>query len=433
MSCKTRKATDLAEMNQKMGKLQNMIYYKYTQKKNRSPMDFIIAHIKEIGIALCVIFGFVVIKKLFRGIVSGGKSAKSKKRFVALDFETANERYYSACALGIVVFENLKPKQRFSYLIKPPTKFKPENVAIHGITADAVKDAPSFDKIWKSVYPLLVGNEVAIYSDFDAKVMIELKKHFKLRAKHDSTINFVDVCELSRIKIHGLSDYKLPTVCEYLGIKGLNHHEATSDAEACGKIYAWMLANEGKAVEACSGIPATPRQKDYIRSLGGEVPIALSREDASRMIDELIEANKHRKEQQRQEIAEQKRAEAKLIKETNKQHDRRKREEDALTLLADEMNSPDYKERKSRSKRGQDLRELQILVNSVISDGVIEISELTEVKAWLLAHKVLDDDFAETLALIDATMSTGQPDENVALQIYCSLLDCLSALRNRRV
>ena len=396
-------------------------------------MDFIIAHMKEIGIALCVIFVLVVIKKLFWGAGSGGKAANPRKRFVALDFETANERYYSACALGIVVFENLKPKQRISYLIKPPTKFHPENVAIHGITADAVKDAPSFDKIWGAVYPLLIGIDVAIYSDFDAKVMRELIKHFKLRAKTNHIVNFVDVCELSRIKIHGLSNYKLPTVCEYLGIDGLNHHDATSDAEACGKIYAWLLTNEGRAIEACDGSPATPRQKEYIRSLGGEPPIVLSRADASRMIEELIESNRRRKEQQRQEIAEQKRTEAKLIKQADKQYDRRKKEEDALRLLADEMSSPDYKEHKSRSKRGQDLRGLQVLVNRVVSDGVIEISELEDIKSWLLAHKVLDDDFSETLSLIDNAMSSGQPDENAALQIYCCLLDCLSTLRNRRV
>lgn len=396
-------------------------------------MDFILSHIKGIAIALCVVFGFVVIRKIVEVLRSSSKAVKPKKRFVALDFETANERYYSACSIGIVVFENLKPKKSISYLIKPPTKFDPENVAIHGITADDVKHAPTFDKIWKDIYPLLIGNEVATYSDFDVKVIRELVKHFKLRAKSNHTINFVDVCELSRIKIRGLSNYKLPTVCEYLGIEGLNHHEATSDAEACGKIYSWLLANEGRAIEACKGTPASTRQKDYIRSLGGEVPLALSREEASRMIDELIETNKRRKEEQRQEIAEQKRAEAKLIKEADRQHERRKREEDALRLLADEMNSPDYKERKSRSKRGQDLRELQILVNKVVGDGVIEIAELAEIKSWLLAHKVLDDDFEETLSLIDATTSSGQIDDDVTMELYCRFLDCLSSLRNRRV
>lgn len=396
-------------------------------------MDFITTHLNGIVIALCVIFGVAITRKIFGALRSSRKATKPKKRFVALDFETANKRYCSACSVGIVVFENLKPKRRISYLIKPPTKFDPENVAIHGITADDVKDAPTFDKIWKDIYPLLVGNEVATYSDFDVKVIRELIKHFKLRAKSNNTINFVDVCELSRIKIHGLSNYKLPTVCEYLGIEGLNHHEATSDAEACGKIYAWLLANEGRAIEACNGTPASTKQKDYIRSLGGEVPCVLSKEDASRMIDELIETNKRRKEEQRQEIAEQKRAEAKLIKEADRQHDRRKKEEDALRLLADEMNSPGYKERKSRSKRGQDLRELQILVNNVVGDGVIEIAELTEIKSWLLAHKVLDDDFEETLSLIDATMSSGQIGDDVTMELYCRFLDCLSLLRNRRV
>ena len=360
-----------------------------------------------------------------------------QKRFVAIDFETANARYYSACSLGIVLFENLRPVERKSFLIKPPTKFDPTNIEIHGITPEMVADAPSFDMIWGQVLPYLTGTRVVMYSDFDAKVLKSLVKHFKLEGKVSAptTLDCFDVCECARNTIRGLTNYKLPTVCKFLGIEGLNHHEATSDAEACGKIYAWIVRNDGREVRAGNDRPATYAQQDYIRNLGGEVPPVLSVAEASRLIESLIEENAKRREEE----AEQRRLEreeAKRVKQAEKEaqkvFDRRKKEEDSLRLLADEMSSPDYKARKSRSKRVQDMKEFQVLVNKVIEDSVIEVEEVLEIKSWLAEHKVLDADFAEMFKLIDSAIMDGTIDEEETQRLYEGMLDCISTLRKRQ-
>ena len=354
-------------------------------------------------------------------------------RFVAIDFETANDKYYSACSLGIVVFEKQQPIERKTFLISPQTKFDPINISIHGITADMVKDAPTFDKLWPIVYPYLTKSKVVMYSDFDAKVLKSLIRKYNLRPIGTSSIRLdcFDVCQAARDTIVGLTNYKLPTVCQYLGIGGLNHHEATSDAEACGKIYCWLYNHRGKVTTVTNDRPATYAQQDYIRNLGGDVPPVLSVREASMMIDKLIRENEIRREEEyearqaeREAKREAKRLAEKEAREAEKLYKKRKKEEDALKLLADEMADPDYRTRKSRSKRVQDLKEL--------ADSVIEVDEILQIKAWLSAHVVLSDDFMKMFNLIDAVLADGKIDDVETQYLYEGLLDCMITLRNRQ-
>ena len=357
--------------------------------------------------------------------------------FVAIDFETANDKYYSACSLGIVVFERQQPIERKTFLINPPTKFDPINISIHGITEDMVKDAPTFDKVWPLVYPYLTSFRVVMYSDFDAKVLKSLIRKYDLKPIGSSSIclDCFDVCQAARDTIVGLTNYKLPTVCQYLGIGGLNHHEAASDAEACGKIYCWLYNNSGKVINVTNDRPATYAQQDFIRNLGGVVPPVLSVREASMLIDKLIRENEIRREEEceaRRAEREAKRVAEKEAKEAEKLYNRRKKEEDALILLADEMADPNYKARKSRSKRIQDLKEFQVLVNNVLADNMIEVDEILQLKAWLSDHVVLRDDFSKMFNLIDEVLADGKIDDVETQCLYEGLLDCMTTLRNRQ-
>lgn len=42
------------------------------------------------------------------------------ERFLAIDFETANNSPDSACAIGLVLVDDWKIKTKASFLIKPP-------------------------------------------------------------------------------------------------------------------------------------------------------------------------------------------------------------------------------------------------------------------------------------------------------------------------
>jgi DNA polymerase-3 subunit epsilon len=74
--------------------------------------------------------------------------------FAAIDFETANYRADSACAVGLVVVKGSRIVQREHYLIRPPDR---EFVFtyLHGITWDDVRDAPTFAELWPILRELI--------------------------------------------------------------------------------------------------------------------------------------------------------------------------------------------------------------------------------------------------------------------------------------
>jgi len=157
-------------------------------------------------------------------------------RFTAIDFETANKYKLSACALGIVVFENGMEITRQSVLIKPPSPydyFDPINVRIHQITSSLVVDAPSFYDVFKIIEPHLKGSLIIAHNaDFDLGILSALISYY-----HCELPAFYYGCtvQLSRKAFEGLSNYKLNTVAETLGLN-LTHHDALSDALACANI-----------------------------------------------------------------------------------------------------------------------------------------------------------------------------------------------------
>ncbi|NAP01239.1 hypothetical protein FRY77_35445, partial [Halomonas sp. MG34] len=69
-------------------------------------------------------------------------------KFVSIDFETANEKRHSPCAVGIVVANEKEILEEYYSLINPITAFSPFNVRVHGITDRDVEDAPTFPEIW---------------------------------------------------------------------------------------------------------------------------------------------------------------------------------------------------------------------------------------------------------------------------------------------
>ncbi len=158
------------------------------------------------------------------------------KYLIAIDFETANSHPLSACAVGIIVFLDGEIVFEYESLIKPPYKYREFayfNTKIHNITLNDVKDA----KYWKDIYPKFEkyfneGVIVAHNASFDVKVLKNLNNYYKIT--YDD-INYYCTVELSRKVLPYLDNHKLNTVSNYLEIS-LDHHNAKSDAVACGLI-----------------------------------------------------------------------------------------------------------------------------------------------------------------------------------------------------
>ena len=93
--------------------------------------------------------------------------------FVSIDFETANEKRNSACALGITKVENNKIVEEKYWLIKPyEMRFEPINVWIHGIVEEDVENEMHMDKLWQEIKPYLENNFVVAHNaSFDMSVL----------------------------------------------------------------------------------------------------------------------------------------------------------------------------------------------------------------------------------------------------------------------
>ncbi|MEX2188607.1 MAG: exonuclease domain-containing protein [Pirellulales bacterium] len=150
--------------------------------------------------------------------------------FVALDFETANEKRSSACALGVAIVERGRVVESFSRLIKPREGgFNPWNVRIHGITAEQVQDAPAFDRVWTEVHRT-IGERIIVAHNaaFDVSVL----RH----SLFATGTAFPEIKYLCSLKVASrqwpmLPSHSLGFLARLRGIP-LDHHDPESDAKA---------------------------------------------------------------------------------------------------------------------------------------------------------------------------------------------------------
>ncbi|HEX2963688.1 MAG TPA: 3'-5' exonuclease [Ignavibacteriales bacterium] len=153
-------------------------------------------------------------------------------KFLAIDFETANYKRDSACAVGLVRVEDNKVVERQTHLIKPPSPWF-VFTDIHGITWKDVKNELTFGELWPDIQPMFKGVDflAAHNSSFDEGV---LKACCSLYDIDYPGIPFRCTVKISR-ELWNIRPTRLNNVCEYFGIP-LNHHEAGSDTEACARI-----------------------------------------------------------------------------------------------------------------------------------------------------------------------------------------------------
>ena len=164
-------------------------------------------------------------------------------RFVALDFETADQGRDSACAVGMVVVEDGRITQKIHRLVRPPRR-QFLFTYIHGITWEKVAKEPDFARIWPELAPVFEGAEfiAAHNASFDKGVLAACCAQAGLPGPRAP---FLCTVSLAR-KAWNIRPTRLPNVCTALGIE-LRHHEALSDAEACARIVIAAI-REGVAV-----------------------------------------------------------------------------------------------------------------------------------------------------------------------------------------
>ena len=154
--------------------------------------------------------------------------------FIAIDFETANEKRNSPCSIGIVVVKNSEVVEKLYYLIKPKEmRFMPINIGIHGIRPGMVENEPEFDEIWGKINSYFNNNIIIAHNaSFDISVLRRTLELYKIKSP---VFEYVCTMKLAKNFYQQIDNAKLNTVNRFLGYE-FNHHDALADALACSNI-----------------------------------------------------------------------------------------------------------------------------------------------------------------------------------------------------
>jgi len=148
--------------------------------------------------------------------------------FTALDFETATGYRNSICQVGLVQIKNGIVIQEVDFLVRLPDNYYWNRFTdIHGIAAKDTLNSPTFDQIWQHIAPYIENQNVVAHNGFgfDFPVLNKTLFHYGLTIP-----NYTKSCTY---KIYRSN---LANLCEKYNIL-LNHHDALSDARACGELW----------------------------------------------------------------------------------------------------------------------------------------------------------------------------------------------------
>nr|WP_236960135.1 3'-5' exonuclease [Methylobacterium durans] len=165
---------------------------------------------------------------------------------LAIDFETANERRDSACAVGLAWIEQGRVVRRASRLIRPPElRFSPGNIRVHGILPADVRDKPAFPDVMAEFLPDLErGLILAHNAPFDMGV---LRASLAAHGLPVPAFSYLCTLQIARQVFPDPAGCGLGKVAARLGIR-FEHHDAGEDAFACAEIALAAVRQTGQGM-----------------------------------------------------------------------------------------------------------------------------------------------------------------------------------------
>ncbi|MCM3399310.1 3'-5' exonuclease [Oceanobacillus profundus] len=158
--------------------------------------------------------------------------------FVAIDFETANEKRFSPCAVGLVVANEHGIIDEFYSLINPLMEFKSFNTYIHGITEHDVADAPTFAEVWPTLRNYLNDHlTIAHNASFDMSVIRNTLDYYKLSYPD---MDYLCTVNIAKKLWPELENHKLNTLATYHNLQ-FEHHHALEDARVAAQVMIQAL------------------------------------------------------------------------------------------------------------------------------------------------------------------------------------------------
>ncbi|MBQ6219742.1 MAG: hypothetical protein IJJ47_08425 [Methanosphaera sp.] len=163
--------------------------------------------------------------------------------YIVLDIENPNDDRNSISAIGIIVVENNKEKERIYSLINPEDYFDSHIIGITGITPEMVKNQPTLPEYWPKIEDIITKNVVVGHNiTYDLSVISKSLERYKMMIP---SFNYCCTLKLSRKRMK-LDSYGLTDIAEYLNIK-YKAHNAIEDARATFLLYQHL--NELKEIK----------------------------------------------------------------------------------------------------------------------------------------------------------------------------------------
>lgn len=169
--------------------------------------------------------------------------------FVAIDVETANNHPTSICAIGAVKVIDGVIVDKFYEFVKPEPNFyfRYFTEEIHGISRTMTDSADKFPEVWNRLRPM-IGNLplVAHNKAFDEKCIRATHRFYGM--DYPEYPFFCTLVAARRTLPRTLCpSFSLPHLCNFLGIKFSNHHNALADAEGCAKCAIVLIEETPKS------------------------------------------------------------------------------------------------------------------------------------------------------------------------------------------
>jgi DNA polymerase-3 subunit epsilon len=185
--------------------------------------------------------------------------------FIAIDFETANSNYSSACSIGIAaVKDNIIVETKYCLIQPPNNKFDEINISIHGITPDDVKDSPLFSEVWQEI-KIYFENDIVVAHNaiFDMSVLKNCLIEYDLEIP-----NFKYICSIpfSTCACEGETiGRSLESRANYFGVDLGQHHNALDDAKTCASlIIECMKVRKRKSLKSYLDTYKNINVKDFL-------------------------------------------------------------------------------------------------------------------------------------------------------------------------
>lgn len=156
--------------------------------------------------------------------------------YVAIDFETAACRMDSACALGLVRFDEEGCQKASWYsLVRPPVlQFDPVCTAVHHLSSSDIIASPTIAELWPEIEAFIGGDAlVAHNAQFDMNVLRHSLYAWGIKVP---PFKYYCTLSLSRKLWKGRPSYKLTSLAEEMGWE-YDAHNALEDAVVCGRLF----------------------------------------------------------------------------------------------------------------------------------------------------------------------------------------------------